>query len=135
MIPHNAPQKPRLSIVTTLPALTVEIDGVNYEVSHPDGLSLPKLRRAEMGLPRVSHLIQLADPNDVQEQELHDLLTSLTEQVLGAPKTVIARMTDAQKLAVLEVFAGARGQSDSVREGQDPPRPARKRRRAAARRR
>lgn len=86
----------------------VAIDGVLYPILHPDQLSIAQIKRMEREAPELGRLMQLDELTPEQEAEIDRLLQSACATVLEAPEDVRARLSDAQRIAVIEAFTQLR---------------------------
>ena len=103
-----ADQKPAFSFSTLHTGTPITIDGKPYQIRHPDSLSLGTLKRLELLAPRVGLLLQRDDLTPSDEQELSELLSTLCALMLDAPAEVEARLSDTQRVAILEAFTQLR---------------------------
>src|SRR5262245_25419825 len=108
-----------LSIRTIVEVFHVRIDDVPHRLSHPDRLSLAQTMRMEAVAPRLGELLQRVETVTLEEQlELSQLLDEQCRIVLDAPAAVHERLTDVDRLAVVQAFIQLRstGQATGATE-------------------
>jgi hypothetical protein len=100
-----APRTPALDFKTGLVGTPIRIDGVIYEIRHPDMLPLGAIIRLEAMVPTLGPMMQRASQlSPEEEQVLSDDLRRLCADVLDAPADVLARLSDQQRLLVTQAF-------------------------------
>jgi hypothetical protein len=98
---------PVLDLTTLVTPIFVRIDGELYELRRPGALSLEEIARIDLLRPQVLELqAKLAEASsaDVDVLNLSRLLVALCAIVLAAPADVQARLSDQQRLAILQAF-------------------------------
>ena len=106
--PPTTVPTPTLVLSTLLRGAPITIDGERYQVRHPDALALMQLKRVEIAAPRLGHLLQTPTLTDDEERELSALLVAVCQDVVDAPEAVTAKLTDPQRVAILQVFTQLR---------------------------
>lgn len=104
-------RSPILSLDTLSKNLPIKIDGKAHEIRHPDSLPLAALMRVEKIAPRCAALLGAAEGvglTDEETDELTGMLELLTGVVLDAPADVRARLNDAQRVQIMQVFTQLR---------------------------
>lgn len=96
-----------LSTIDTA-GVPIQIDGRRYQTRHPDALSLRAIKQLERLAPRLGGLLQQDDLSEAEELELSTGLAEVCRLVLDAPDEVIARLTDQQRVRVMEAFMALR---------------------------
>jgi hypothetical protein len=100
--------KPILSISTLVePRDFVTIDGTPYELRRPGELTLlEQLRLGRRGqeLEALKVSLDTGDPGEEDIQTLLALLDEMCRLVLLAPAEIHARLSDAQKQAIVQAF-------------------------------
>lgn len=95
---------PLLNLDTLVEHRTVRVDGVAYDLLNPEEVSLLDYHRIAKQSARVASALEAEEMTDEQAVELSRLLDSLCRFILRAPEEVHAKLTDANKLRVLQVF-------------------------------
>ena len=97
-----------LSFSTLHEGLPITIDGQPYQIRHPDSLTLGALKDLELLAPRLGVLLQRPNLTPQEEKQLSTGLAKVCQLALDAPAEVQARLTDAQRLKVVEAFTQLR---------------------------
>lgn len=103
-----ASRSPVLSLSTLSEGLPIKIDGQTYEIRHPNMLSLGAILRFEALRPRILPLLEKEDLSEAEGEELSRLLATVTEMFLDAPPDVRGRLTDQQRVLVMQAFVQLR---------------------------
>ncbi len=100
-----AKTSPILDLDTLIKRPIIKIDGVNYEIISPDELSvLDHHRLMEQG-KRLDALLSASEMGEEDEAEIKKLLVKITDWIMvGVPPEVRAKLTDAQRMDVGQVF-------------------------------
>lgn len=94
-----------LNLTTLIEQPTIRINKVTHEILHPDQLGVLDFQRLSKMAGRVSELMKVGDPTDADADELTKIIEDLTDRIMvGVPPEVRAKLTEAQRLAVAEVF-------------------------------
>lgn len=93
-----------LNLSVLVSGVPIRIDGKDYEILLPDCLPLIAYKRLQTDLPRLGHLILKATLTDDEATEMAAMLMRVVEQVLTAPSDVRAKLSDVQRLQVMNVF-------------------------------
>ncbi len=94
-----------LDLMTLIEQPTIKINGVTHEILHPDQLGVLDFQRLSTMAGRVSVLMKTPEPSDADAEELTAIIKNLTDRIMvGVPADVRAKLTEAQRLAVAEVF-------------------------------
>lgn len=96
--------RPVLEFDTLNDGLPIRIDGQLYHLRSANALSLGALKRLERLAPRMGALLQQADLSEAEERDVSAGLVQLCDLVVDAPAEVRARLTDAQRVRILEAF-------------------------------
>lgn len=98
--------EPVLSLDTLVERATVAIDGKPHELRNGAELSILDYHRiGRQGAAVEKMLAQGADLSDAQVSELTRLLDAMLRVVLLAPAEVMDRLSDGQKLQVVQAFS------------------------------
>jgi hypothetical protein len=96
---------PVLDLTTLVTPIHVRIDGTLYELRRPGTLSLEALAQVDLLRPKVVELqARLPADSAVVLDALEGLLVGLCALVLVAPADVQARLSDEQRIAILQAF-------------------------------
>jgi hypothetical protein len=96
---------PVLSLDTIIPRPTIRIDGKPYQMRSADEFAW-LVYRGKAGLFRkAATLMVLPRRTAAQEKEIERMLGPLVQELVLAPAKVLARLSDAQRFQVLEVFS------------------------------
>jgi predicted DNA-binding protein (UPF0251 family) len=98
--------KPLLNLTTLVERRTIAIDGAEYELLAPGQVSLLMFHRIGLRVKQAEEM-RAIKPEDVSKDQLEELSTSLdeiTSLILKAPAKVRARLSDVQKLAIMQCF-------------------------------
>lgn len=102
-------QKTPRSFSTVLEEAPIKIDGVLYQIKHPDSLPLGDVRRFEILVPRAEALIEKTDElTDDESLELSGILAKCCRMVLDSPPDVAAKLKDVQRLEIIRLFTQLR---------------------------
>jgi hypothetical protein len=101
--PQQTP--PVLSLTTLIPRLTIKIDGKPYDLITADEFAWLDYRGKAGVFREAAPLMVLRRRTKKQEKDIERLLGPLVQTVVKAPATVLARLTNAQRVQVLEVFS------------------------------
>ncbi len=94
-----------LDLTTLIEQPTIRINDVTHEILHPDQLGVLDFQRLSTMAGRVSVLMKTPEPSDADAEELTAIIKNLTDRIMvGVPADVRDRLTEAQRLAVAEVF-------------------------------
>lgn len=94
-----------LDLTTLIEQPTIKINGVTHEILHPDQLGVLDFQRLSTMAGRVSALMKSTEPSDSDAAELTKVIEDLTDRIMvGVPADVRTKLTEAQRLAVAEVF-------------------------------
>lgn len=90
----------------TLPEDTfVGINGVQYQLTSPDGLSILSYRRMSKVMPRLEELLEVADPTPSDDNELQECFDQVCRIVLPtAPVEVLDQLKPLQRVQVYQAF-------------------------------
>jgi hypothetical protein len=99
---------PTLDISTLSEDAPIMIDGARHGVKHPDNLSLVDYKQLETDLPRLGHLMVKAKLSKEEGKEAKALLVGVIAVILDAPDATKAKLRDAQRVAILDVFTKLR---------------------------
>lgn len=94
----------RLNFSTIAGGMPITIDGKPYTIRHPESLPLASYKQLETKLPRLGHLMVKAGLTAPQANELATLLADVTNEVLDAPDDVRSKLTDVQRVLIMDVF-------------------------------
>src|SRR5688500_16166781 len=97
-----------LDLSTLVDPTHAQIDGAFYVLRHPESLSLFQLKRVETYMPRIGALLQQDHNTAEEEAEVARLLDVVCRDVLDAPPEVHARLSDVQRLAIVDAFTKLR---------------------------
>ncbi len=96
-----------LDLKTLIEQPTIKIDGVQYEILHPDQLGVLDFQRLSTMAGGVSALMKKS-PDEITDgdaAELTGIINDLTDRIMvGVPDDMRAKLTESQRLAVAEVF-------------------------------
>ena len=120
--------KPLLDLDTLIVRPTIAIDGTKYEMLSPDELSVLDSRRFGIWMKRIQEL-QEAEEDSPEIDELAEQFA--TKALVGVPEDVLAKLSGAHRIAVIEVFtglllrrrmsvAGATGTAMGMKDGTNP---------------
>lgn len=107
---------PILDITTSRVRRIVKIDGEPYEIISTDELSFANAHQLRSFGQRLAEVFRSPDSTDEQLVEASQQLDALVSRVLLAPDRVRAKLTDIQKMQVLQAvfqLPGAVGQTSS----------------------
>ncbi len=94
-----------LDLKTLIEQPTIKVDGSQYEILHPDQLGILDFQRLSTMAVRLNTLGKKSDTSDDEAAELVTIIEDLTDRIMvGVPADVRAKLTEAQRLAVAEVF-------------------------------
>lgn len=108
MAAPSARPDPVLDLSTLHEGAPIRIDGRLYHILSADALSLRALKQLETLAPRVGVLLQRADLVDADAEECSDGLARICTLILDAPPEVQARLSDQQRVRVMEAFTQLR---------------------------
>lgn len=97
-------REPILSLTTLTSSPLITIDGVAYELLHPQAVSLGQLRRIKQLGVDITALENKAEPTPEEDARLSQLMAALCGLVLKAPAEVLAGLTDLQRQQVVVSF-------------------------------
>jgi hypothetical protein len=98
---------PLLDLTTLVDPRYVRIDGVLHELRRPDQLSIAQIAELEQLRPQMAQLQQLQGATTLSGEDLATAVQAMVRLcaiVLAAPAAVQARLSDLQRLAVLQAF-------------------------------
>lgn len=96
---------PLLDLDTLIVRQTIAIDGVRYEIINPDEMSVIASQRAGNRGRRIDEISKGAPESE--EGELDRLVDEAAHAILvDVPHEIFAKLSGAQKLAVVDVFTG-----------------------------
>ena len=102
-----ADSSPLLDIATLADRPKIRIDGTLYEIVSPDELSIIDCHRLAALGRRLDALMAAAELSTADEAELGQVIGALAGRIMiGVPDEVARRLTDGQRLAVIEGFTG-----------------------------
>lgn len=105
----TAPHKPLLDLTTVLDVHHMRIDGQTFFFRTTDRMSIGQLKTLEAAAPRLGELLKRAETLTADEDaEASHLLAATCAIALDAPSEVHARLTDVQRLSVMEAFTQLR---------------------------
>lgn len=93
-----------LSLDTLVKRPTVAIDGVSYEMLSPDEMSVLDYQRFGLWQRELAELQEAGATDDPALVELVDRIAQ--KALIAVPAEVFAKLSGAQKIAVIEVFTG-----------------------------
>lgn len=82
----------------------ITIDGRSHSIRHPEALPLADYKTLETTLPRLGHLMVKAKLATAAAAEASLLLADVIDVILDAPEDVRAKLTDVQRVLILDVF-------------------------------
>jgi hypothetical protein len=102
------------TFVTAHERPTIKIDGVVYELLEPEDLRLKDALWLEKAAKRIDALMkQMSDESSDVTEELGDLIFKVTDILMReVPDKVKARLTDIQKLSVIQVYMTTLGKKE-----------------------
>lgn len=101
------PQDPILKLDTLVERRTVMIDGASYGLVNSGELSILDFHRIGYQGRNVENLMaQQEDLNDEQVEAVRRLLDSMCKVLLLAPVEIHARLSDNQRLQIVQAFTG-----------------------------
>lgn len=104
-MPENINFKPLIELTTATRRPTIAIDGELYEILSPDELSIVDCHRFAAWGKRIDALMAKDALTKAQKKELGKILGDLSDRIMaGVPEEVRAKLTDAQRMEVAEVF-------------------------------
>jgi hypothetical protein len=100
---------PLLDLATLVDPVHVRIDGALYELHRPDRLSIAQLAEVERLRPQIAQLEQFrgGTVGTLSDEDLATAAVAIArvcEIVLAAPADVQARLSDVQRVAILQAF-------------------------------
>lgn len=96
---------PVLDLQTLIERPRIAIDGAPYEILSPDEVSVLDHQRLAAWGRRYDALMAQASLSDAERDELARLVRDISDTIMvGVPEAVRARLSDAQRLQVVEVF-------------------------------
>lgn len=101
-----AATKPLLDLSTLIQRETIRIDGIVYDLRNSGELTIFDLAHLERTSERVHQLDQLAEPSTDERDEYGRLLAKAVPLILDAPPEVHAKLSTAQREAILWTFIG-----------------------------
>lgn len=105
--------KPLLELSTLDPATRshILIDGARYDLLAPADFGLVALNRLDRMVDEVNAMMARAKTDaalsDDEASHLTEILKTVVGEVVRAPSDVMARLTDVQRLAILQAFTPA----------------------------
>ncbi len=94
-----------LDLTTLIEQPTISINGTQYPILHPDQLGVIDFQRLATMAGRVGELMQKSDLDDDAAADLSQIIADLTNRIMvDIPDDLRAKLTEAQRLAVAEVF-------------------------------
>ncbi len=94
-----------LDLTTLIEQPTIKINGVVYQILHPDQLGILEFQRLSAMAGRVSELMKKDEHDDEDDEVLAKIIDKLTNRIMNVvPADVRGSLTQTQKLAVAEVF-------------------------------
>jgi hypothetical protein len=123
-------RQPVLTLDTVTQGMPIRIDDTLHELLHPEQLSLGAIQRIERMAPRVAALLQTPERTEEQERDLSQALREVCATVLQAPADVHARLTDQQRVRIVEAFTQLRTTVPAVSAGANAATPNRGRKRS-----
>lgn len=94
-----------LDIKTLIERPVVAIDGIQYEITAPEEMSIVDAAKVARLGRRLDAKMKLDHPTPADETALRDILADLIAIIMKpVPEEVRSKLGDAQKLAVIEVF-------------------------------
>jgi hypothetical protein len=99
---------PLLDLKTQAETAVIEIDGSQYPLLSAMQLPLAPYMRTESRSAQLYALIEKTDRTADDDATMSRLMDQCCRDVLGAPDEVHAKLTDVQRLAVLNVFGQLR---------------------------
>jgi len=98
-------ETPVLDLATLVERPTIAIDGCRYEILSHDELTAVDLHLFEAAGRRIEALMGSEELPEADQEALRRLIVKTSERVMvGVPPEVAAKLSDTQRLAVLEVF-------------------------------
>lgn len=97
-------REPVLSLDTFVDRRFITIDGERYELRNPGEFSILDYHRMGVRAGRVDALMAEGELAEEQVQELESLLNDGCRSVLIAPDEIHRKLTDVQRLKVIEAF-------------------------------
>lgn len=98
-----------LDLSKPLPGLPVQIDDQTYTVIAPRMLPPITSHRFLGQLRRLDRLLEQETLSDDEQRDLEALPDRLCRLILDAPEDVHARLTDAHRMAIVNLFVQHRG--------------------------
>jgi len=96
---------PLLDLETLIKRPKIAIDGELYEILSPDELTVVDHHRFAAWGKRIDALMAKKDLTKAQEKELGKIVVDLGDRIMvGVPEALRAKLSDAQRMAVAEVF-------------------------------
>jgi hypothetical protein len=95
---------PLLDLSTLVDRHVVRINKKTYQLRNSDELSFIGYRQFVGSLSRLGALLQKQTPTVSELQEQSKLIREKCAQILIAPASVLASLTDRQQLAIIEAF-------------------------------
>ncbi len=96
---------PVLNLSTLIERPMITIDQTPHEIVSPDEMSLLDTQRAASLGRRLDKLTRADDLNPTMQKQLAETLDALCDIIMAPiPKDARAKLTDAQRMAVIEVF-------------------------------
>ena len=106
-------RKPILVLTTAPPRTPVVIDGDTCEMRSAAELTIVDLMKLERQGPRLGELLKRAGAGeaitDEEVNEVRQLLDELSRIILAAPEPVLAALSDANRMALLQRFTDTMG--------------------------
>lgn len=94
-----------LDLTTLIEQPTISIDGVQYEILHPDQLSIVDAHHLQSMALRIEKITKQPDIDDDGAADLSAMVIDLSDRIMiGVPPEIRAKLTEAQRLVVAEVF-------------------------------
>lgn len=114
--------EPLLKIKTLIDRPVIEIDDARYEILSPDELSIVDSMRFEQWGRRLSE-VRTDDFKIEDAGEISEILRKLTDWIMvGVPDEVRGTLTEAQRIAVAEVFTTLSRRKTATARGAKPAR-------------
>lgn len=94
-----------LNIETLIERPTIDIDGTLYEILSPDELSIIQHHSFAATGRRLEELMKSDQLDENEAHEMQAIVTDISDEIMvGVPDDIAEKLTDAQRLAVLDVF-------------------------------
>jgi hypothetical protein len=84
----------------------IAIDGENYDLALDDYSEVVDLRRRARRISELTDDERQEDLTEQEETELADLLQAAVTRMVRAPKEVLAKLTDLQRMGISNIYYG-----------------------------